>query len=37
MAERISLEEQANIAKEFLTGLLTSMNLTAEVSVHALG
>ena len=36
MAERISLEEQANIAKEFLTGLLTSMSLTAEVSVHVL-
>jgi len=33
MAEGISLAEQADIAKEFLIGLLEKMNLTAEVSV----
>ncbi len=33
MAEGISLAEQGSIAKEFLTGLLASMNITAEVSV----
>ena len=33
MAEGITLAEQADIAKEFLTGLLAAMNLTAEVSV----
>ena len=33
MAEGISLAEQGSIAKEFLTGLLQSMNIQAEVSV----
>ncbi|MHB1088348.1 MAG: RNA-binding cell elongation regulator Jag/EloR [Acidimicrobiales bacterium] len=33
MAEGISLAEQGSIAKEFLTGLLASMNINAEVSV----
>ena len=33
MAEGISLQEQGAIAKEFLTGLLASMNITAEVTV----
>ena len=33
MAEGISLAEQGSIAKEFLVGLLQSMNITAEVSV----
>ncbi len=33
MAEGISLAEQGSIAKEFLTGLLASMNIKAEVSV----
>jgi len=33
MAEGISLAEQADIAKEFLVGLLEKMSLTAEVSV----
>jgi spoIIIJ-associated protein len=33
MAEGISLAEQGSIAKEFLTGLLQSMNITAEVAV----
>ncbi len=33
MAEGISLAEQGSIAKEFLVGLLSSMNITAEVSV----
>ena len=36
MAEGISLAEQGSIAKEFLTGLLASMNITAEVSVKEL-
>jgi len=34
MAEGISLAEQGNIAKEFLTGLLVAMDITAEVSVR---
>ncbi|MGC8509780.1 MAG: RNA-binding cell elongation regulator Jag/EloR [Acidimicrobiales bacterium] len=34
MAEGISLAEQGTIAKEFLQGLLASMNITAEVSVN---
>jgi len=34
MAEGISLAEQGSIAKEFLTGLLQSMNITAEVTVR---
>jgi spoIIIJ-associated protein len=33
MAEGISLAEQGSIAKEFLVGLLASMNIEAEVSV----
>jgi spoIIIJ-associated protein len=33
MAEGISLAEQGSIAKEFLVGLLASMNLQAEVTV----
>ncbi len=33
MAEGISLAEQGTIAKEFLQGLLASMNITADVSV----
>jgi len=33
MAEGISLEEQGAIAKEFLTGLLVSMKITADVTV----
>lgn len=36
MAEGISLAEQGSIAKEFLIGLLQSMNITAEVSVKEL-
>jgi spoIIIJ-associated protein len=36
MAEGISLAEQGVIAKEFLVGLLTSMDITAEVSVKEL-
>jgi spoIIIJ-associated protein len=36
MAEGISLAEQGSIAKEFLEGLLTSMNIKAEVSVKEL-
>jgi spoIIIJ-associated protein len=36
MAEGISLAEQGKIAKEFLEGLLASMNITAEVSVREL-
>lgn len=36
MAEGISLAEQGSIAKEFLVGLLTSMNITAEVTVKEL-
>lgn len=36
MAEGISLAEQGSIAKEFLTGLLVSMNIVAEVSVREL-
>ena len=36
MAEGISLAEQGSIAKEFLKGLLASMNITAEVSVKEL-
>jgi spoIIIJ-associated protein len=36
MAEGISLAEQGAIAKEFLEGLLTSMDITAEVSVKEL-
>ena len=36
MAEGISLAEQGSIAKEFLEGLLSSMNITAEVSVKEL-
>jgi spoIIIJ-associated protein len=36
MAEGISLAEQGSIAKEFLEGLLLSMNITAEVSVKEL-
>ena len=34
MAEGISLAEQGSIAKEFLEGLLASMNIVAEVSVR---
>jgi len=34
MAEGISLAEQGSIAKEFLVGLLASMNIKAEVSVN---
>jgi len=34
MAEGITLAEQADIAKTFLTGLLEAMELTAEVSVR---
>src|SRR5487761_2622206 len=34
MAEGISLAEQGSIAKEFLVGLLASMNIKAEVSVR---
>ena len=33
MAEGISLAEQGSIAKEFLIGLLASMNINAEVTV----
>ncbi len=36
MAEGISLAEQGAIAKEFLVGLLASMEITAEVSVREL-
>lgn len=36
MAEGISLAEQGAIAKEFLVGLLASMNVTAEVTVKEL-
>jgi spoIIIJ-associated protein len=36
MAEGISLAEQGSIAKEFLVGLLASMNISAEVSVREL-
>ena len=36
MAEGISLAEQGAIAKEFLEGLLRSMNIAAEVSVREL-
>jgi spoIIIJ-associated protein len=36
MAEGISLAEQGSIAKEFLVGLLASMNITADVSVREL-
>jgi spoIIIJ-associated protein len=36
MAEGISLAEQGSIAKEFLLGLLKSMNITADVSVKEL-
>ncbi len=36
MAEGISLAEQGAIAKEFLTGLLASMEIVAEVSVKEL-
>ena len=36
MAEGISLAEQGKIAKEFLEGLLASMNITAEVAVREL-
>jgi spoIIIJ-associated protein len=36
MAEGISLAEQGAIAKEFLTGLLASMEINAEVSVKEL-
>ncbi|HUX05446.1 MAG TPA: RNA-binding cell elongation regulator Jag/EloR [Acidimicrobiales bacterium] len=36
MAEGISLAEQGSIAKEFLAGLLQSMNIQAEVSVKEL-
>jgi len=36
MAEGISLAEQGSIAKEFLVGLLASMNISAEVSVKEL-
>lgn len=34
MAEGISLAEQGNIAKEFLSGLLAAMEITADVSVR---
>jgi spoIIIJ-associated protein len=36
MAEGISLAEQGKIAKEFLEGLLASMNITADVEVREL-
>jgi spoIIIJ-associated protein len=36
MAEGISLAEQGAIAKEFLVGLLASMDITADVSVKEL-
>jgi spoIIIJ-associated protein len=36
MAEGISLAEQGSIAKEFLVGLLASMNMSAEVTVKEL-
>jgi spoIIIJ-associated protein len=36
MAEGISLAEQGSIAKEFLVGLLASMNISAEVAVREL-
>jgi spoIIIJ-associated protein len=36
MAEGISLAEQGSIAKEFLVGLLVSMNITADVTVKEL-
>jgi len=36
MAEGISLAEQGSIAKEFLVGLLASMNIQAEISVKEL-
>jgi spoIIIJ-associated protein len=36
MAEGISLAEQGSIAREFLMGLLASMNITADVSVKEL-
>jgi spoIIIJ-associated protein len=36
MAEGISLAEQGSIAKEFLVGLLASMNISADVSVKEL-
>ena len=36
MAEGITLAEQGSIAKEFLTGLLVSMNIVAEISVKEL-
>jgi spoIIIJ-associated protein len=36
MAEGISLAEQGSIAKEFLEGLLASMNIQAEISVKEL-
>ena len=36
MAEGISLAEQGAIAKDFLEGLLRSMNITAEVTVREL-
>jgi spoIIIJ-associated protein len=36
MAEGITLAEQGKIAKEFLEGLLSSMNITAEVTVREL-
>jgi spoIIIJ-associated protein len=36
MAEGISLAEQGSIAKEFLVGLLASMNITADVTVKEL-
>ena len=36
MAEGISLAEQGSIAKEFLVGLLASMNIKAEITVKEL-
>jgi spoIIIJ-associated protein len=36
MAEGISLAEQGSIAKEFLVGLLSSMDIKAEVSIKEL-
>ena len=36
MAEGISLAEQGSIAREFLEGLLASMNIQAEISVKEL-
>jgi spoIIIJ-associated protein len=36
MAEGISLAEQGSIAKEFLEGLLASMNIQAEITVKEL-